>query len=773
VGKEVGPGVTRFDLRSFLVKFWPEGVAVVAPVVVYWQIMVGGQVLYWGLPSLQFVPWQVLVAEAFRQGHLPLWTPLLGMGAPILANYQSAPLYAANWLGLLLPPETAISVMAVLHLSWAGLGVVRLARKIGLNDFGLAVSGLAFGLSGYLTGRMWFITINNAVAWLPWVVLLVPPGWGRGYSLKRFLGLTLVLTMQLLSGHAQSTFYTLLLAGGWMVWRTLHTWQSNSEHPRGTVELIRPLGKYLALFGLAVIFAIGIAALQLVPTYELLKLSPRASSADFDFVATYSLWPWRLFTFVVPNLFGHPADHNYFGYATYWEDNAYAGLLPLVFALYSLYWGARLALGRWWKWQVDLSNKLIADYIPLLVLIGGVSILLAFGKNTPIFPFFYDYIPGFNLFQAPARMLVWYSFAFSLLAGIGAHVWQASDRKRYWSRLGIAGSLAMLALGVGGTVALTNARAITFGTGIAWAAGFGVGAFVLLLLQNDSKVWIGAALALVIFDLGLAGVRATPVTSRALYQQAPAVTEVGGRLFEFADDEYRVKFKELLRFQSFDPLNVAAYRDSLLTNLNVLSGIASANNFDPLTTARYAAYLKLMENSPRLLDLAGVSAIVKPAGAVTVQSVDGQAVTPTQVRIIYDSQLVNSQAEAEAAIAAADFDPDQKVILETPPSSAGWYGLALDPNRTTVGVKLQRPGYVILSDTFYPGWRVLVDDVVQPLLIADLNFQAVAVPTGMHKLRFEYAPFSATLGLIISLLAGLIFIGLSVWALRRPQVGAA
>jgi hypothetical protein len=758
----LGVTLKRFELRSFLIKFWPELVAVVAPLIVYWQIMVGGQVLYWGLPSLQFVPWQVMVTEAFRQGHLPLWTPLLGMGAPILANYQSAPLYAPNWLALLLPPETAISVMAVLHLSWAGLGIVRLARRMGLNDFGLAMSGLAFGLSGYLTGRMWFITINNAVAWMPWVVLLAPPGWGKGYSLKRFLALTLVLTMQLLSGHAQSTFYTLLLAGGWMVWRALRI---NSELHQTIIELIRPLVKYLVLFGVAVIFAVGIAALQLVPTYELLKLSPRASSADFDFVATYSLWPWRVFTFVIPNLFGHPIDHNYFGYATYWEDNAYAGLLPLVFAIYSVYWGLRFALSRWWKWQVDLpASKLITGYIPLLVLISGVSILLAFGKNTPIFPFYYRYIPGFNLFQAPARMLVWYSFAFSLLAGIGAHVWRASDRKRYWSRLGIAGSLAMLALGVGGALALTNARGITFGTGIAWAAGFGVGVFALLLLQNDSKVWMGAALALVVFDLGLAGVRATPTTSRALYQQSPAFAKTDGRLFEFADDDYQVKFGELLRFQSFDPLNEVAYRNSLLTNLNVLSGMASANNFDPLTTARYAAYLKLMETSPRLLDLAGVSAIVKPAGAVTVWTE-----TPTRMRVIYDAQTVNSAEEAEAAISAADFDPDQRVTLEAP--LAGWYGLALDPNRTTETVTLDKPGYVVLSDTFYPGWRVLVDGMLQPLLIADLNFRAVAVGSGAHTVTFEYAPFSATLGLIISLMAGLIFIGLSVWALRRPQRG--
>lgn len=748
------------SLRSWLQRYWPETLAVVAPLAVYWQITLGGQVLYWGLPSLQFVPWRVLVNQAFSQGHLPLWTSLLGMGAPVLANYQSAALYPPNWLALILPPETAISWLAVLHLSLAGLGLVRLARVLGLHAFGAAIAGLSFGLSGYLTGRLWFITINNAIVWLPWVLLLAPPGWGRSYPLSRWLALTGVLVMQLLSGHAQSTYYTLLLAGVWIIWRTV--WAEDSVG-RSLTQTLRGLAVNLGGFALAVILALAVSVLQLIPTYELLSLSPRASAADYDFVMQYSLWPWRVLTWVVPNLFGHPADQNYLGYATYWEDNAYLGLLPVVFAFYALYRALRLAFGRM-RHVAAAGGASQPNWpkglLPLLVTLATVSVVLALGKNTPIFPFLYRYLPTFNLFQAPARLLIWYTFALSLLAGLGAELWLPSDSKRYWSRLGIAGSLGMVALGVGGALTATNPKVIVFASAIAWAAATGAVAFVILLLQNASWRWQALALALVILDTGLAAVRATPVTDRSLYQQAPAYSAANGRSFEYAKDEYRVKFQDLLRFQSFDPLNKTAYRDSLLTNLNVLTNQASVNNFDPLLPDRYAQFLVLLEQNPRLLDLADVTAIVKPSGAVTLRNSDLAA----RLRVVYQAKPVESVQAAAAAIAAPTFDPDQTVVLEDMPASAKRFGLAWESSTYTESVTLKENGYVVLSDTYYPGWRAKVDGQAQPLSIADLNFWAVAVPAGSHTVTMEYAPFSVTLGLGISIMGLLVWLGLAAWA---------
>ncbi len=726
-----------------LSRYWPELVAAIAPLIVFAHILFGGQVMYWGLPALQFVPWRELVNDALRTGHLPLWSPLLGLGAPLLANYQSAPLYPPNWLALLLPPETAVSVLAVLHLSLAGVGVVRVARRLGLSDFGAGVAGLSFGLSGYLTGRLWFVTINNAAAWLPWILLaasISPTQLRSKETTKRFLVLTLLLALQLLSGHAQTTFYTLLLTVAWIIWTSLFLPQ---QPARPTYHL---LITNLAVFGCALLFALALTSIQLVPVFELLRLSPRADAAEYEFAMTYSLWPWRLLTAIFPNLYGNPADHNYWGYATYWEDHLYIGLLPLIFALFSL----KLIVRR--RSENAAFESALRSVVIFCGLTALVSILLALGNNTPIFPFLYRYVPGFDLFQAPARMLIWYTFAASVLAGIGAHLWQASDRKRYWSRLGTAGSLGMGALALAGGYALRAAQVATFGSAIATSAAIGVAIFILLLNQpKQSRRWYALAIGLITIDLGLAAFRLTPTTDRSLYALSPSFAQADGRLYQSADDEYNSRFVDLFPFTSFNSLNPQALRDSLVANLPVLYGIATTNNFDPLVTARYANFIKAMEQNPRLLDLADVTAIVKRKGAVSLRP-PGAA----RLRVIYDARIVGSADEALAAITNPAFDPGTSAILETVPA-APFPGLALDPNTYSTTVTLERDGYVVLSDSYYPGWRVQVDGAPAPIFIADYAFRAVAVPAGTHTINFEYAPTSVTLGLLISAGALVIF----------------
>ncbi|MEK7276255.1 MAG: hypothetical protein AAB427_02805, partial [Chloroflexota bacterium] len=287
----------------------------------------------------------------------------------------------------------------------------------------------------------------------------------------------------------------------------------------------------------------------------------------------------------------------------------------------------------------------------------------------------YRYVPGFDLFQAPARMLIGFTFAVSLLSGIGAEAWNASASKRYWARLGIAGSAAALVVGIVGALAIGNPRAVTFATGLASAAVFGVGAFIIILIQPDSPTrWRWLALAFITVDLGLAAARLNPTTSADLYHLRPAFTLSAGRAYTYADDGYRIKFREFFRFNSFDALDAQSLRDSLLPNLPVLDGIPSANNFDPLLPARYVEYVKAMESHPRLLDLADVRAIVKPMGIVAVRDSD-----TARVRMLYNARTVGNAAAALAAITAPDFDPDSEVILETSGGSGLSSPLIFDP----------------------------------------------------------------------------------------------
>ena len=85
--------------------------------------LIRGRALFWGTPLLQFTPWHTAAKEIALSGHLPLWNPWLGMGAPLFANYQSALLYPPNWLLLATDVAWGQTLLVLLHLMWAGFGM--------------------------------------------------------------------------------------------------------------------------------------------------------------------------------------------------------------------------------------------------------------------------------------------------------------------------------------------------------------------------------------------------------------------------------------------------------------------------------------------------------------------------------------------------------------------------------------------------------------------------------------------------------------------------
>jgi hypothetical protein len=64
-----------------------------------------------------------------------------------------------------------------------------------------------------------------------------------------------------------------------------------------------------------------------------------------------------------------------------------------------------------------------------------------------------------------------------------------------------------------------------------------------------------------------------------------------------------------------------------------------------------------------------------------------------------------------------------------------------------IEIQAQGPGLLVLSEIAYPGWRVRVDGVPQPLEIVDGLFRAVRLLPGWHEVVFEYRPLSLWLGL--------------------------
>jgi hypothetical protein len=96
----------------------------------------------------------------------------------------------------------------------------------------------------------------------------------------------------------------------------------------------------------------------------------------------------------------------------------------------------------------------------------------------------------------------------------------------------------------------------------------------------------------------------------------------------------------------------------------------------------------------------------------------------------------------------------------------------VNPQRIELEVVMNRPGFVILAEVFYPGWTLTIDGQAATILRANRMMRGATVDSGRHKLVYEYHPRSFALGKIASgvgLLAFIISSGWAAWGSRQRR----
>jgi hypothetical protein len=506
----------------------------------------------------------------------------------------------------------------------------------------------------------------------------------------------------------------------------------------------------------------------------------------YEDALTYSFWPWRFVTLFAPDFFGNPARGDFWGYASYWEDHAYAGLLPLLLALASLV----LLVRGFSKARRDPRWSLIV----MLWVLTVVTFALALGRYAPFFPFLYRYVPTFDMFQAPARYLIWVAFAIPLLAAVTIEHWRSpTGRGLYWFRLGTAGAFA-ITLGAGlALIFLTGVR-LTFirATALAgmWGLGFGLLTLAIPYAQKRgwNQYWQGLVIAWTLADLLISGYSLNPGTRWSLFQgstdSAAQVRALAGdaRVYLPQQEESDLKFLRFMRFDDFRPLeDWRNLREALIPDLNLLERLPTANNFDPLqpeTTIRWVEAINNLDPATQAgwLALAGVSAVERIDGTqahgVRFDALPGAArwrwyscavpaANPDTAWAALETEMqVPPSAERAVIIEQAASQPANCANL--PPASIQL--TSERPDRLNFSVSTSTPGWFVLYDTWYPGWVVKIDGTLQPVLRADGAFRGIRVESGNHQISMQYRPVGFIIGAILSILV--LLLGIIVLVVR-------
>jgi uncharacterized membrane protein YfhO len=127
-------------------------------------------------------------------------------------------------------------------------------------------------------------------------------------------------------------------------------------------------------------------------------------------------------------------------------------------------------------------------------------------------------------------------------------------------------------------------------------------------------------------------------------------------------------------------------------------------------------------------------------------------------------------------VSRVDFDPQTTVVLEDFNGETRFAtarradGTVEVESRTATDVHLwsnaEHDGFVVLTDTYYPGWRAYVDGKPATIYRANYMFRAVRVGAGRHHVRFHYEPASFAAG---AALFAIFWMLIGLWTLSRTK----
>lgn len=340
-----------------------------------------------------------------------LWDTLLFSGFPMMADPQVLSWYPPAFLLSQLPGTWNVFILlAYVAASAFTYGYV---HTLTASRLAALFSGIVFGLSGFMIAHLGHAVIIHAAAWIPLIVWSLEELRHR-WRVKWFVAGSVAVASSCLGGHSQICAYGLLLSVAYLA----------------VVGWNAPTGRwrYYILALAMIVVGLGLAAVQIIPTAELLQQSTRVAYSFRDFVS-HSLPPRQALTMIFPNVFGGVPESGllpYFGAVNQTELTGYVGLMPLVLAAVSIIATRRRSLSLFW------------------LAAGLLAFLLAMGDATPLARLTYN-VPIINQFRAPARHLIELSLAVSVLSGLGL----AALQRRTVSpgtlvKIGIFASLTLL-----------------------------------------------------------------------------------------------------------------------------------------------------------------------------------------------------------------------------------------------------------------------------------------------------------------------------------------
>lgn len=720
-------------------------------------------------------------------GELALWNPLEMSGHPFLGNSQIHIFYPLILPFYFINPIRFITLIIAIHIFLASFFTYLLCRKIGASEFGAFIAGLAFVFSGPVMVRIsaGHMGIIYSTVWIPLLFLLTI----KLYENWRFfILLAWTLSIFFLAGYPQVFHFTIIALTLFLLFYIFCL--NNAQ--RTFFEKSKALffyGLSLALMGLLVLFL-------LIPSFTMMKESLRSEGTDFDFVASNSLHFENLITFLIPRFFLNEAGRH-LGAGPLRESAVYIGIIPLLLSLLGL--------------SALRKHRILFFFLCLLI----ISILIALGKNTPLLLLLYKFVPGFNLFRVPLRILILFVFSLAIFASFGADYLAALLTKLKYTEIiivsllilttGALSAVLFLKLFEGNLLSLfthifelklqsnfSNYGLDYYFAGIpamlsnltkgvliiACMLGAACGTFILYYYKKISLNKSFFLISLfIITDLLLFNIPffrlSAPDTLYFSSKSAEAIAEDDSlyRVWDLSEDyPYWLTWKYgAQQIGGHEPLLYKKYKQ-------FYNWMIYQENLDPAVTWFESINATDKKCDANLLNLLNVKYIftkdrMENSSFILTNKVNNIFIYENKNNLprAFIVGAIRSTPNIEKELRA--FNPKKEALIEG--NETQWMLgsefkeaniIAYSPNSITIQTELDKPGVLIVSELYFPGWRALDNGKETNVFRMNYVFRGIILSKGSHEIELFFKPayFNVMIGIslfsfLLSLTALLYF----------------
>ncbi len=698
----------------------------------------------------QIYPWKFFTINTYKNHEIPLWNPNSFSGTPHLANYQSAVFSIVNIGFFLMPFLSWWTIIVILQPLLAGIFTYLFMTTQLKKRENAILPSISFMFCGFITTWMGYATLGYAILFLPLALFFIEKFIEKKKPYFLVL-LPLTIPLSFFSGHFQISIYFLGAIISYIIFKSV---------------VCRNL-KDAILLACSVFFGILLSMPQLAPTFELYSQSVREG-----IIQKIEAIPWvYLPTLLAPDYFGNPVTRNaWLGHYAEW--NGYIGLLGIFFAALSF-----------------TRKKFPIIFFAILAL---VSLLLAF--DTPALDLLIVLkIPVLST-SAASRIIVLFSFSAAVLSGFGLEYFLEDFSKGKFRKIylvtGIFLALLLILwilpqfhIGFSGEFSAIAKSNLKFPTILLVILLFLIACLHFIKARRKIEVFLFILLILISFEMLRFSMKWLPYDPKSLVYPAVPVTSY---------------FKKIAGYNRVFG-NFGA-EDSNYFNLPGVEG------YDALYIKRYGQFIEYLsegklENSERSgvsfpkqgkyslegANLLGIKYIIhKISDGQNVWEFPFWKYDSKSVKLLFDDKvyqvLENTNAFPRAFLVkniitetqdekilssmfGSNINLSDTAVTEEPISFEKNNGGSVEikkytPNFIAIQTVSTASSFLVLTDSYYPGWEAKIDGNETHIFRTDYTFRGVKIPEGRHEVTFTYRPKSFRYGVYAAIIGiiGMIFL---------------